>query len=250
MESGISVLIVEDEFLTLNSIKESLTEVGYRIAGMAKSAKEAIHVLETKQVDIAILDINIQGDKDGLWLANYINENHKLPFVFLTAYNDEETVKSAVGTQPYGYLIKPFNTIDIYASIELALKNFEKANQNQNGLTVKSNIKNTPIKIDDHLFLKESHLYSRIRIKDVLYVKAEQKHVILSTTMKKYTLRHTFLEILEILPKDHFIQTHRSYLVNTKEVEHFGANFLIINGVEIPISNKRKENVLKAFKFL
>ena len=250
MESGISVLIVEDEFMTLNNIKESLTEVGYQIAGMAKNAKEAIHVLETEQVDIAILDINIQGDKDGLWLANYINENHHLPFVFLTAYNDEKTVKSAVNTQPYGYLIKPFNTIDIYAAIELALKNFEKANQNKKGLVVESTVKDTPIKIDDHLFLKESHLYSRVKIKDILYVKAEQKHVILSTESKKYDLRYTFLEVLEILPKEHFIQTHRSYIVNTNEVEHLGANFLLINGTEIPISSKRKEDVLKRFKFL
>ncbi|MBL4669292.1 MAG: response regulator [Flavobacteriales bacterium] len=250
METGISVLIVEDEFMTLNNIKESLTEVGYQIAGMAKNAKEAVHILKTEQVDVAILDINIQGDKDGLWLANYINENHQLPFVFLTAYNDEKTVKSAISTQPYGYLIKPFNTIDIYAAIELALKNFEKAHQNKKELVIEPTAKNTPIKIDDYLFLKESHLYSRIKIKDILHVKAEQKQVVLYTANKKYSLRYTFLEILEVLPKDYFIQTHRSYIINTNKVEHLGANFLLINGEEIPVSSKRKDAVLKRFKFL
>ncbi|MBD79573.1 MAG: DNA-binding response regulator [Crocinitomicaceae bacterium] len=250
MGSGIRVLVVEDEFMTIHNITVSLSEVGYRIAGMAKNANEALKILESKDVDIAILDINIQGEKDGIWLAGQITEKFNIPFIFLTAYNDEKTVKNAIETQPFGYLIKPFSTIDIYAAIELALKNFEQSNRSKRGLTPKPEVKSSPIQIDDHLFLKESHLYSRIKIKEILFVKADSRYVELGTATKKYHLRYTFLEFLEMLPQEYFIQTHRSYIVNINEVKHLGANFLRIGDAEIPISNKRKEEVLKVFKFL
>src|SRR5687767_9217328 len=124
MKEGINILIVEDEFITQKTIKEALNELGYSISGDAMDAEEALNILDKKTTDLAILDIQIQGDKDGIWIAKEIKEKYKIPFIFLTANADKNTVKRASETEPNGYLIKPFDKQDIFAAIETALRNF------------------------------------------------------------------------------------------------------------------------------
>ena len=76
METPIQILIVEDEFITQRTIANQLEEMGYEIAGLAMSSEEAIAILNSKKVNFAILDINIQGENDGIWLANFIKEKY------------------------------------------------------------------------------------------------------------------------------------------------------------------------------
>jgi YesN/AraC family two-component response regulator len=78
-----------------------LTEMGYNIVGTAMNAQEAITILSENKVDFALLDITIQGERDGIWLANYIQENYSIPHVFLTAYSDDVTMRNAINTNPY-----------------------------------------------------------------------------------------------------------------------------------------------------
>ena len=246
MEAPLRVLILEDEFLTLNSIRESLHEAGYQVSGVAKNAEEALKVLEEGQTDLAILDIFIQGDKNGIWLANEINRKYNIPFIFLTAYSDEQTVRSAIQSEPYGYLIKPFNSVDIYTAIEVALKNFWKIQAQHD----EPNKESGPVYADDHLFIKEQHLYSKIKVSDIQYIKAEMKYILLKTEEKEYHPRHTFSEFTARLPEETFIQVHRSYTVNKLFVDHIGPNFLMVGQKEIPISSQRRDAVYKAFKFV
>ena len=104
-----------------------------------------------------MLDIQIQGDTNGIVLAKHINEKYHLPFVFLTAHSDPKTVKSAIETKPFGYLLKPFNSVDIYTSIEVALRNFESINRAKEGedFSIVPNPNDSLIFIDDQLFIKE-----------------------------------------------------------------------------------------------
>lgn len=249
MSETISVLIVEDEFLTSDAIKNNLEDVGYKVSGMARDAKEALSVLDKGETDIAILDMNIQGSRDGIWLAKQINESYKIPFIFLTAYSDKKTVKSAVETQPFGYLIKPFKKMDLYTSIELALKNFINFQVNE-GLDIKSTIKDKPLAMEDYIFVKEKNVYKKVSMKDILYIKSELKYIEVYVGTKKYLLRYGLSEFLKTLPDNHFIQVHRSYVVNKNAVDLIGANYLVIQGNEIPFSSQRKEDIIKLFHFL
>ncbi len=122
----IRILIVEDEFITLETLKSVLSEMKFKISGDAMTASEAIAVLKKGETDLAILDINIKGDKDGIWLAKQIREKYQIPFIFLTAYGDDFTVKRAIETEPYGFLAKPFNKVDVYTSVAVAVNNFAK----------------------------------------------------------------------------------------------------------------------------
>jgi len=75
----------------------------------------------TKSPDIALLDISIKGDKDGIDIAHIINKKHNIPFVFLTSFADKETIDRVKETSPYGYIVKPFKDRDLAPVIEVAL---------------------------------------------------------------------------------------------------------------------------------
>jgi two-component system, LytTR family, response regulator len=248
MSEPLHVLIVEDEFLTADTLKNYLVDFGYNITGIARDAQEALAILEEGNTDIAILDMNIQGSRDGIWLAHSINERFNIPFIFLTAYSDTQTVKSAVETKPYGYLVKPFNKVDIYTALEVAIEKFSEI-QEQSDLMVESRIKEKHLTSSDYIFVKEKNGYRKIAVKDILYVKSELKYIEIYLAQKKYVLRYSLSEFNEILP-DNFLQVHRSYIVNKNNVEYIGPNFLLVSGHEIPFSIQRKEEILKVFNFL
>ena len=117
MEKNVRILIVEDEFVTMDLLRDYLEESGYEVSGDAMSADEAIAILEKGDTDFAMLDINIRGEKDGIWVAEQINQKYKIPFIFLTALSDSPTVKAAARTNPYGYLVKPFKQADIFTTM-------------------------------------------------------------------------------------------------------------------------------------
>jgi len=124
--SEIRILIVEDEPVIAEDIASNLNAIDYLVAGIAYTSEKALFYLDTKSIDIAILDINIKGSMNGIDLAKVINEKYKLPFLYLTSYSDKETIDQAKKTMPYGYLLKPFREKDLFSSIEMALFRFSK----------------------------------------------------------------------------------------------------------------------------
>ena len=128
--TGIKVLIVEDEPLIAKNIGMYLNNNGYEVAGIAYDPDEAFYQLKKQQPDFAILDINLESDKNGIDVAEYINKNNFIPFIYLTSYSDKETIDKAKLTNPAGFIVKPFNEKTLYATIEIALAN-HAANSNK-----------------------------------------------------------------------------------------------------------------------
>lgn len=125
--SGIKVLIVEDEPLIAKNIGMYLNNHDYEVAAIAYDSEEALQQLKRQQPDFAILDINLESEKDGIDIANYINQHNFIPFVYLTSYSDKETLERAKKTNPAGFIVKPFNEKTLYATIEIALSNHAAA---------------------------------------------------------------------------------------------------------------------------
>lgn len=121
--SGILVLIVEDEPLIAKNIGMYLNNHDYEVSAIAYDPDEALFQLKRNPPDLVILDINLEAERDGIELARYINEHNNIPFVFLTSYSDKDTLGRAKATNPYGYIVKPFNEKTLFATIEIALFN-------------------------------------------------------------------------------------------------------------------------------
>jgi PAS domain S-box-containing protein len=115
------ILIVEDEAIVAKNIEKHLLNAGYKVVGLATKAEESIEKAETEKPDLVLMDIKLKGKMDGIEAANKIRESLRLPVIFLTSYTDDETFQRAKLTDPFGYLIKPFEIKDLKRTVEMAL---------------------------------------------------------------------------------------------------------------------------------
>jgi len=125
--SSIKALIIEDEPLIAEDIRDYLSSMDYQPMDVAYSKEQALKHLEKYDLDIVLLDINLGGKTDGIEIAKVINEKYKIPFVFLTSYSDKSTLEMAKVTYPWGYLVKPFQEHDLYTTLEIAIFNFSRS---------------------------------------------------------------------------------------------------------------------------
>ncbi len=115
------ILVVEDEGLVARSIQSMLINLGYDIVEIASSGKSAIQKAKEIKPDLILMDIKLRGEMDGIEAAKKIGENLNTPVVYLTAYADKKTLQRAKVTEPFGYLLKPFEERDLHSTIEIAL---------------------------------------------------------------------------------------------------------------------------------
>jgi signal transduction histidine kinase len=116
------ILILEDENITAHHLHRILVKLGYEVTGLAASGESALTQLNQSRPDLLLADVGIEGDLDGIAVANRARALWKIPTVFLTAYSDPETMLRARTTEPYGYLVKPFAEQELHATIEIALQ--------------------------------------------------------------------------------------------------------------------------------
>jgi CheY-like chemotaxis protein len=116
-----SILIVEDEPLIASYIEEVLAESGFRVAGIASSAAEALSLADEARPRLALVDIRLNGAVDGIELACRLRQQFGIPTIFLTGLADAETVRRAEHAQPLGLLRKPFRPSQVFNAIEQAL---------------------------------------------------------------------------------------------------------------------------------
>ena len=115
------ILIVEDERITAEDLRDILTELGYTVTASVSTGADAIARAEETHPDLALMDIRIKGDLDGTETARILRERFNLPVVYLTAHADAATLSRAKLATPLGYITKPFQEAELHASIEMAL---------------------------------------------------------------------------------------------------------------------------------
>jgi DNA-binding LytR/AlgR family response regulator len=234
----VRVLIVEDEFITIETLTLVLKEMNCVVSGDAMSAKEAIAILDKGETDLAILDINIKGDKDGIWVAQQIQEKYHIPFIFLTAFGDKNTVQRAIETGPYGYLVKPFSKVDVFTAVEVAINNFSRQND---GLKIQNN----PITTQGSIFIRDDYMFVKLKIEDILYIKSDKNYLEIHLANKMHLTRGKMSDFMQNLPLEKFMQVQRSFVVNIEVVDLIGAGFLKIGSIDIPLGLKYKDELKK-----
>ena len=116
-----SILIVEDEAIVAENLSDKLEQLGYNVAGIASKGEEAKEMALKLRPQLILMDIQLIGQKDGIWVAEAIQKQYEVPVIYLTAHSDPATLARAKVTGPLGYILKPFETRDLATQIELAL---------------------------------------------------------------------------------------------------------------------------------
>ena len=115
------VFIVEDERIVAEDIRMTLESNGYTVAGIAASRDEAIAGIQRTSPDLVLMDIVLKGQGDGVEAARLVRELYDIPVVYLTAHADQATLRRAKITEPFGYILKPFEDRDLFSGVEIAL---------------------------------------------------------------------------------------------------------------------------------
>jgi len=124
-----NIIIVEDDEITALNLKLSLQKHGYNIVAVCDNQLEAKNKITAYNPDIIIVDISLQESSDGIELAKTIRKKHNIPFIYLTSYSDEDIINKAKQTEPYGYILKPFDPNSLHATIQMALFKFDMENE-------------------------------------------------------------------------------------------------------------------------
>jgi DNA-binding LytR/AlgR family response regulator len=249
---GISVLVVEDEFMIAEDISMRLSDFGYNVAGVAPSASMAIEILEGIGADLALVDINIDGDMDGIALAKIISSQFKIPFIYLTSLASNAIVERAKSTNPSAYLLKPFNDRQVQIAIEMALVNYSAnrvADKSEKDIDAELETR-VAIPVNDSLFLKRDSHYERVKLKDILYLSSQGNYTVIHTTNGYFMYSNILKDFETMLPSNKFFRIHRSFVVNVDAVTGMEFSSVFIGEVEIPVSKTRREAMHKMFKVL
>ena len=130
------ILVVDDEAIITMQLEERLTAMGYTVTGMAASGVDAVDKARSMRPDLVLMDIVMPGKMNGIEAAAIVTKELDIPVVFVTSYADDKIIEQAKSVRPYGYIVKPFNELEIKAAIEVAL--FRKAAEQEEQIVRKS----------------------------------------------------------------------------------------------------------------
>jgi DNA-binding LytR/AlgR family response regulator len=222
------ILIVEDEILIAEHIKDYLISFGMSQVYMAHNKNLALQALEHIQPDLVLLDMHLQHPLDGIELANQIDKKGEPPYIFITANADMLIIQEAIHTKAAAYITKPLKKSDLFASIQIALKSKEKQEE-------------------AFLLIKENNETTKIILTDILFIESKGNYINIHTKRQKLITRQTLDWAQEKLPEYQFMRVHRSFIVNIRAVQKTNSKAVFIGEIEIPIS---RANVQKMADYL
>ena len=217
------ILIVEDEPLIADDIAFILEDEGYKIVGKAIDTSEALSIITAQKPDLILLDISLDDDDDGVDLAQKINKDYHIPFIFITSHTDKLTINRVKKTSPCGFIVKPFKAAEILSTVAIALYKSRK-------------IQSTASKTSgESFFVKQGHDLVKIGFSDILYIKAEDNYTTVYLPDKKVLASINLKSLTEKLPSNQFLRIHRSYVVNISKITRISHRFVYIDEHEIPL---------------
>lgn len=225
MNDNLRIIIVEDESLIAEMLKIMLEDMGHKVVGVVHTFLSGQLVIERGGFDLAILDINLHGEMEGVELAATLREA-RIPFMFLTSYSDKKTLEEAKKTVPGAYVLKPFTEEDIFTGLEMTMMHGERSE-------------------DNTVSIKDGHKSRILDHEDILFIKADNIYIEVHTVKAKIVSRQTLSAALEKLPEDQFIRVHRSYAVNIRKIDSVSRSSLKIGNVTIPISRTHRADVFR-----
>lgn len=222
-------------------MERMLTHIGYEVLPNVNNYDEALQLLDTTKPDLVLLDINLNDTKTGIDLSQRIQQQYKLPFIYITSHSDKTTVDQAIVTKPSGYLLKPFDENDLYTAIEVALSNFSGKQSNHHQ-------QEAALVCKDALFIKNDKNFVRVDIDDICWIESEHNYLYIISPKGKHIIRSNFRDFQHQVPANKFIQVHKSYMINLDKVEAFSHTDISIHGKQIPLSRLYKDDFFACMK--
>lgn len=244
----INVLVIEDTPSERDTLLAVLEANCYNVVGVATNHKEALALFYANKVDLMIVDIYLNGVPDGIAFAETISvvPDAAKPFVFLTSSTARHLFERAKLTNPFSYLLKPFNELELLYALELAIEKFYAQND-----VFLGDEEDTVISTE-HLFIKKGKSLKKVQITDIVYIEVEEKYCNIITEKEKFVIMISLTKISEMLDSSVFCRTHRNYIVNIDKITEIipTDNLVILAGNHKVTLGEKYKDLIKRIRTL
>lgn len=219
----VKILILEDNFSQAESLSNKLRDMGYDVIGPVSNGAKALKLFREQRPDLAILDIKVYGEIDGIEVGKVIFAERPIPIIYLTAYENE--FDRAKPTHPAAFISKPYDFDDLDRMILLAINNFEAFRKNvlpEEQARESPNLSNLFF-TSDCLWIKPGagQAFAKVMLEEVLWFKADNVYLEIATGLEGTALKICLpmSRLRESLSQlngayERFVQVNRSYIVN------------------------------------
>ena len=240
--SPLKILIVEDNLSFALELEMLLDDMGYTDTFRADHSGTALDHIYSKEPDLILMDIDINGNLSGLELGEKI-AHLDIPVLYITALQDAPYQEASRQANTIGYLVKPVQPLTLRSAIDLAIAKVQ---------TQKETEKDDSIENREHFithqffFFKKRHIYYKVAISDILYAQSDDNYVKIQVkNADTFTLRITLKNLEDILPAMRFLRTHRRFIVAVEHIDaiNFQDSTLLIDGAELPVSQTKRQEL-------
>ncbi len=228
-------IIVDDNKMARMALKQLVMQVpSLELIAECNDAREALDSLDSKQVDLLLLDIEMP-DMNGLDLIRKLGNQRPL-IIFTTAKKDYAV--EAFELSVVDYLVKPITLPRLKQAVERA------------GEVLESNKEEVKVEEQGFVFVKDNGILKRISIDDILFLEAMGDYVKVHTSQKFHVVHATLKSIEEKLPASKFLRVHRSYIVAINKIDYIQEGTISIGKTTIPVADTHKSNLNKRLNLL
>jgi DNA-binding LytR/AlgR family response regulator len=223
--------------ITRTAIATVLMSNGHKVVGSSGTAEKGWLEILDIHPDLVVLDINLKGAKNGIWLAEKIREHLNIPIIFLTAYGNTSMIEKLTAVQPDGYITKPFNNATLLGTVQFAVNNYRS----------KSSVEISTPTTDRFKVIKTKNGIEKINLNDIVYLQSEGNYIHIFFDQQVVACRAKLDDLLFELDYSQLKRTHRRFAVNTAKITRIDKATLFMNTIEIPISKTYENSIINSF---
>ena len=232
MNEEINILVAEDEPIIADDLVFMLEEMGYSKIDTVHYGEKAIEKINKNAYDLLLLDINLEGEIDGIQVAQHANRGQMMPFIFLTSLSDERTIERVKETHPAAYLVKPIDEKDLRVNIKLTLDKSARS---------KAEKKTFP-KI---YYIKDRSRMTKVNTDEILYLEGSNNYTIVHTLEKRHVISQTLKKVALSMDPNRFVRIHKSAIVNLSKIDEIVDAHVVINGTKISIGRTYRNDLMQ-----
>ncbi len=247
MKQPLRILIVEDDPLMLMTLEESLSGQGYVVCGKATDYEAAIRLMKTENPDLALLDIQLAGEADGVETAIDLLRIKPVPILYLTGNMDDEVFERAKKTNPAAFLYKPFRIRELARQVDLALLNYAKSEQQM----VSS--------VSGYLYVPDGYDKIRIDMNKIIYIRADGNYCQFYLAKDEFrrlepskAYQHLMicasLAKVEVHLPENFYKLTRSLNINLDYLDRISTGRILLHGHEVDLPEGKRKALMDVLR--
>ncbi len=245
---NLNILIIEDDQELALELSEILEDYKYNVVAVARNYKEALTKYYQFNIDLVIIDIFLGENPEGITFAETISTvpNAIKPFLFLTSSKDQQIFERAKLTNPFRYLLKPFNELELLYAIEMAIEKF------YGQLNVFASKTENTVIAKEYLFIKKRNTLKKVNFNNIIYIEVDNRYCNIITEIENFIIQISLSKIYEYLTQNFFKQVHRKYIVNTDMIEEISLskNSLLLKNDHLISFSESYRDIIKSFSIL